>query len=461
MNSWGRYIGSLGVLLYLIVFIGIPADGATVDSSVDLLSYLGGSDDDWIYGIEVDRDGNIYVAGKTYSYDFPCLPSSGTKRGLYDAFVAKLDPEGRILYSYCIGGSGNDWAMDIALDGHGDIYITGVTSSKDFPLLNPYQDHFGGGLFDAFILKMDGSSGRPLYATCLGGKDDDRGHAIVVDGKGNAFVTGRTFSKDLSSMLFKASDGWDLFIAGLSPSGRLQYFTYLGGKGYDVGNDMAIDRNGLLYIVGATTSQDFPSCNGNRGWDAFVLKFDPERGPIYSTCIGGGGADGGFGIFVDDSGRAYVTGRTSSPDFPLSFPFQEGLEGMMDAFILVLDRAGKPIYSTYLGGEGVDWGYSILFDGTYIHVSGMTSSADFQGLSSQSFGGLYDIFYVKVLPDGSRPLISRYLVMGKGEDRPFDMVLHRGELLIGGYTFSPDLPSKRPYGGEGDGLILRIKGVKE
>ncbi len=438
-------------LISFIVFLFLHP----VPGWADMVTYVGGSEDDWIYGVEVDREGNLYVVGKTYSRDFPCLPINGVRGDLYDAFVMKLDHRGRVLYSYCIGGSGNDWALDLAMDEEGDLYITGMTSSKDFPLIKPFQDRFGGGLADAFVIKLKGATGKLVYSSYLGGNDDDRGHAIAVGKDGRVFVTGRTFSDNLPSSPFKREKGWDAFLAGISRDGRLYYFTYIGGGGYDVGNDVAMGRDGRIYITGATTSRDFPCRDRSLGWDAFVMEVDTEKGMLYSTCIGGSGEDGGFGISVGPAGRAYITGRTSSMDFPLLTPAQRDRRGRVDAFVTILDPSGDLLYSTYIGGSGVDWGYALTLDGSYLHVVGMTSSPDFPGASTP-FKGLYDIFYARLTLSKKR--FSSRLMGGGGEDRPFDVKISKDGVVIGGYTFSVDLPSTRPYNGEGDGFIIETGG---
>ena len=232
-------------------------------------TFLGGNGDkvwDTAHGIAVDSLGSAYVTGATKSSDFPTENAYQTnKSGGYDAFVTKLSPSGNALsYSTYLGGSANEDGLDIAIDGAGNAYITGGTRSKDFPTKDPYQATLCGSNWDAFVTKLSPSGNALSYSTYLGGSNLDEGSRITVDGSGNAYITGFTYSND-----FPTKDPYqatlcgskpDAFITKLSSSGNaLSYSTYLGGSDDDKAEGIAVDGSGNAYITGYTYSNDFPT----------------------------------------------------------------------------------------------------------------------------------------------------------------------------------------------------------
>ena len=316
-------------------------------------TYLGGTDFDGGRGIAVDHSGQAYVTGFTASTDFPTQnPLQSALGGFRDAFVAKLNRAGsQLVYSTYLGGTDFDGGRGIAVDHSGQAYVTGSTGSPDFPIQNPLQSAFGGGAFgsgllDAFVAKLNRAGSQLVYSTYLGGTNDDRGSGIAVDHSGQAYVTGRTDSPDFpiqNPLQSALGDFVDAFVAKLNPAGsQLVYSTYLGGStgadgvGNDFGIGIAVDRLGQAYVTGDTNSTDFPTQNplqsalgGFR--DAFVAKLNRAGSQfVYSTYLGGGG---GVGIAVDRFGQAYVTGNTSSTDFPTQTPLQPTFGGDSDAFV--------------------------------------------------------------------------------------------------------------------------------
>ena len=313
-------------------------------------TYLGGSGLDQGNGIAVDSSGNAYVTGTTFSPDFPTMnplqPTLGGA-GAANAFVAKLNPTGSALvYSTYLGGSGEDIGLAIAVDNSGIAYFTGQTSSTNFPTMNPLQPTYPGGEYTAFVAKLNPAGSALVYSTYLGGSGDDSGNGIAVDGSGNAYVTGTTASTDFPTMNpFQPAYGGDndAFVAKLNPTGSaLVYSTYLGGSGYDEGYGIAVDNLGDAYVTGYTASTNFPTVNplqpayGGGEGDAFVAEVNPAGSAlVYSTYLGGSGQDNlggsgqdnGFGVAVDSSGNAYVTGYTDSTNFPTMNPLQPALGG--------------------------------------------------------------------------------------------------------------------------------------
>ena len=323
------------------------------------------------------------------------------------------------MYSTYLGGSAFDTTEAIAIDGSGNAYVTGFTRSTNFPTQNPYQGTHAGGTYDAFITKLSPSGSALSYSTFLGGSEWDRGYGLAVDGSGNAYVTGYTWSTNFPTQNpyqgTHAGGTYDAFISKFSSSGSaLSYSTYLGGSGYDYGYAIAVDLAGNAYVTGYTESSNFPVQNAFQGTlggggycDAFISKFSSSGSALsYSTFLGGSGEDRGYGIAVDASGNAYVTGHTTSINFPTQNPYQgTHAEGTYDAFITKLSSSGSALsYSTYLGGSHWDKGWGIAIDGSgNAYVTGETSSSDFptQNPYQETIAGSRDAFVAKFFSDGS------------------------------------------------------------
>jgi hypothetical protein len=352
-------------------------------------TYLGGSGYEAGLGIAVDSSGSAYVTGETDSGDFPTQAPYQTYRGALDAFVTKLSPSGAsLIYSTYLGGAmGGETAFAIAVDGMGSAYVTGETTSTDFPTQNPYQTYQGD--FDAFVTKFSPAGGSLLYSTYLGGQRTDVATGIALDPSGSAYITGATDSLDFPTLnAFQASlrsPAWpDAFVTKLSPSGSsLMYSTYLGGSLTDIARGIAVDGSGSAYVTGEAGSPDFPVQNPYQtgpSSGAFVTKFSSSGSTlVYSTYLGGILADYGQAIAVDGAGSAYVTGQTESTDFPIQDPYQTDQAGN-DAFVTKLSPSGTSLkYSTYLGGSGLlEGAYGIAVDRLgYAYVTGYTDSPDF------------------------------------------------------------------------------------
>ena len=393
-----------------------------IDPVLVYSTYIGGSGLDGGNGIAVDSQGNAYVTGVAVSPDFPLehpLPTNSILRGFANAFVSKLSFDTRtatlvLAYSTYLGGSSNDfdYGNGIAVDSHGDTYVTGIAVSPDFPLVHPLPTNSGlrGGQ-DAFVSKLSFDARTATlsltYSTYLGGSGFDVGYGIAVDSHDNAYVTGVTQSSDFplahplsTNSILRGSA--NAFVSKLSFDARtttlsLAYSTYLGGSGYDYGNGIAEDAWGNAYVTGHAQASDFPlahplSTNSIlRGLgNAFVskLSFDKRTSTlsmVYSTYLGGDAYDIGSGIAVDSWGNAYVTGRTQSSDFPLEHPLPTNslLRGVENAFVskLAFDTQTATLsldYSTYLGGSFYDDGYSIAVDARgNAYVTGSATSSDF------------------------------------------------------------------------------------
>jgi hypothetical protein len=263
-----------------------------------------------------------------------------------------IDPT--LKYSTYLGGSSSDGGQSIAVDSSGNVYVTGYTSSTDFPIQNPYQSAYGGnGNGDVFVTKLDPAGNTLIYSTYLQGSAEDRSMGIAVDGNGNAYVTGYTFSTDFPTQnpyQETRAGGPFVFVTKLGPGGNtLIYSTYLGGSRGNYGFGIAVDGSGNAYVIGDTTSTNFPMQNpyqstlaGN--YDIFVAKLSTAGNTlVYSTYLGGSVEDHGDSIAVDGNGNAYITGYTRSTDFPIQNPYQSTKAGATNAFVTKLNPGGDTL----------------------------------------------------------------------------------------------------------------------
>jgi hypothetical protein len=438
-------------------------------------TYLGGSGDDAAWGIAVDSAGNTYVAGQTTSTDFPTMnPLQTTNGGGTDAFISKINPAGSALvYSTYLGGSGNDFAYGIAVDSAGNAYVTGATASTDFPTKNALQPVYGGGSYDAFLTEINPEGTTLVYSTYLGGAGFDEGQGVALGNSGNAYVTGQTMSVDFPTTAgaFQTTCNIscnDSFVAKVSPLGSsLAYATYLPGSGTVWSTGIAVDSADSAYVTGYTSAADYPTTPGafqttyDGEDDAFVTKLNPTGSAlIYSTYLGGHGVDVGNAISVDASGNAYVAGITRSINFPTT-PGAYGTVngGGLDAFVTKLNPAGSAlIYSTYYGGDN--------YGGSYIYGLGIaadsTGSAYVTGYIVTPMHGIYSsrAFQIKFNATGSA-LLSSILLQGNGSSRASGIAIdNAGNAYIAGWTAATNFPTKNPIqaasaGGE-DAFVAKI-----
>lgn len=378
-----------------------------------------------------------------------------------------IDPV--ICYSTYLGGNGIDNGNGIAVDSEGNAYITGYTTSLDFPateLNSPFKD--------AFVTKVSKDGTAIIYSTYIGGSDEDGGFSIAVDAWGNAYVTGYTFSSDFplkNPVQFQKSGDADVFVTKLNTDGTaIIYSTFLGGNGAEQGNGIAVDAEGNACITGTTTSLNFPLKNAiqpqNLGsktaypmddLDAFVTKIAADGTSIvYSTYLGGSSSDYGWDIAVSSDGTAYVVGATSSFDFPINNATQNQNAGDNDAFITKINAKGNAIeYSTYLGGSDTDYGKGIALDSNEnVYITGNTASLNFptkNAIQSQNKGPNanttddYDAFIAKVNTKGSGIVYSTYLGGGLCDTGSGIAVDSEGNAYATGGTYSPDFPVKDSF----------------
>jgi hypothetical protein len=456
-------------------------------------TYIGGSDSDYGYGIAVDGSGNAYVTGYTYSTDydvtagaFQTTYSGGVG---YDVFVTKLNASGSgLVYSTYIGGSSYDYGYGIAVDGSSNAYVTGRTNSTDYDVTaGAFQTTYGGGTYgDVFVTKLNASGSGLVYSTYIGGSDWDEGRGIAIDGSGNAYVTGYTESTDydVTTGAFQTTHGggfYDVFVTKLNASGSgLVYSTYIGGSSDDEGYGIAVDGSGNAYVTGWTYSYDydvttgaFQTTYGGGTFDVFVTKLNTSGGLVYSTYIGGSNIDKGYGIAVDGSGNAYVTGQTGSTDYDVTAgAFQTTLGGGLldvDVFVTKLNASGSGlVYSTYIGGGSYDYGYGIAVDvSSNAYVTGYTKSTDYDvttGAFQTTYGGgFYDVFVTKLNASGNGLVYSTYIGGSSNIDEGYGIAVDgSGNAYVTGWTYSYDYDVttgafQTTYGGGYDGDVFVTK----
>ncbi|MBI3210856.1 MAG: SBBP repeat-containing protein, partial [Candidatus Solibacter usitatus] len=404
------------------------ADGGALVFS----TYIGGEDTDAGAGIAVDSAGNIYLAGATFSRDFPVtanafqrMPGTTSREetATGDCFVLKLNAAGNALvYSTFLGGAAPDFCTSLALDSSGNVYVTGAAGSTGFPRTeDAFQTVLRSGYtsppLDGFIAKVNPSGSALLYSTLFGGNGTDIATAIAIDAAGNAYVTGITNSTagfPVTAAAFQSRYNqsgplinpfmFDAFVLKMNPTGSaVVYSTYLGGAGNDQAYGIAVDSQGAAHICGSTDSTDFPvgaqayqrSLLGSGGQaessmgsgDGFVAKLNAAGTQlVFSTYLGGTRDDRATGCALDKDGGIHVTGHTLSANFPVSNDARQRTYGGTashtvktgDAFYSKLDPSGRALlYSTYFGGSDDDAGMGIAVDSAgAVYIAGATTSVN-------------------------------------------------------------------------------------
>jgi hypothetical protein len=375
-----------------------------------------------------------------------------------------------LLYSTYLGGSGNEEAWGIAVDTAGDAYVTGTTSSTNFPTTTgAFQTAFGAGAAHIFVTKLNATGSARLYSTYLGGSSGEGGApGIAVDSLGNAYVTGGTASSNFPTTTGAYQTifggGTDAFVTKLNASGSaLVYSTFLGGSGGEGGFfRIALDTLGNAYVVGHTSSTNFPTTVGAfqtaliGNVSAYVTKLNATGSALlYSTYlggsttqIGGGPFKEGIAVAVDTLGNAHVAGATTSsafPTTPLAFQTMFG-GGLADAFVTKLNATGSALlYSTYLGGSGYDAAFGIALDTVgNAYVTGDTGSINFPSSPTAfqpALNGNSDAFVTKLNATGSALLYSTHLG-GSGDEGGRGIALDTaGNAHVAGSTTSSDFPT--------------------
>lgn len=453
--------GQLPCLLLAWLLTCAPASAALL-----VFSRTVEADAPYYTDIALDAAGNIHLAGFVTVDNVP------------RAMVTKRSPDGASeLWSLQFGAGDGQIAASVDVDAQGNVYVAGWTADPNFPLKNPLQGTFGGGESDVFVLKVNPTGTTLLYSTFLGGAANDFANQILVDAAGNIHLTGTSFSPDFPGASAARAGETDAFVVKLNATGSaLVYSRLLGGSGRELGNGLALDSQGRAYVVGSTASTDFPLLNPlqaqNHGeLDVFVAVLEANGAIRYATYLGGAASDFGTGIAVDPAGNILLTGLTLSDDFPLARGVQTSLQRAEcfgdqvcgDAFVAKLNAAGSALeFSTYLGGNraenvnaaassaGLSY-YGIGVDPAgFVYVTGTTESLDFPlvgGLQVSPRRGASDPFLAKFQPDGA---LIYATPAGPGQFRPGENRMNvassvavdaRGNAYLAGVSLAPSAGS--------------------
>jgi len=455
-------------------------------------TFVGGSQGDHGFNLEIDMSGNAFVTGETGSSDFPTTPGANDTSynsnplNTADVFILKLNSNAsNLIYSTYIGGSGFDRGLAIKIDSSGNSFITGWTSSSDFPTTVGAFDTSFNINFDCFILKLNQNGSYLNYSTFI---DAETGIDIALDSLGNAFVTGMTQTLNFTTTPGAFDSSYndetgvygDCFVLKLNQNGsKLIYSTLIGGRSIDIGCGIALDSKGYAYVVGYTESSNFTTTPGandtsyNGNGDIFILKLNQNGSSlIYSTYIGGKmkehfWGDWGVGFTINSNGSALMIGNTDSLDFPTTPDAYDTIfnGSPTDIFVLKLEPNGSKInFSTFIGGNGYEYGSGITYDliGN-IYLTGITSSPDFpitQNAYDSTINGS-DGFIIKLAWNGSTLLYSTFI--GKdGRGYSCDIELDTmGNIYLTGYTGTQAFPTtpgafNRTLSGNGDIFIAKF-----
>lgn len=418
-------------------------------------------------GREVRNDGlYAYQQIDGTEHPVPCAfrvmgdGSVGFTLGAYDPTrTLVIDP---LIHSTFLGGEGNDDGSGLAVASDGTEYVSGWSTSPNFPTTPGTYDSLQNGDYDLFVARFDAEGEELLAVTYLGGDRDDRPHAIVAAEEVGVYLCGHTDSENFptteGAYSRTSAGGRDGFVALFNADlTTLEYSTYIGGGDDDEALALAIGPDGAQYICGTTTSPDFPTSpdayihtwnNGQNDVESFVTKLSAGGTTlVYSTFLGGTSGDGANGIAVDQDGNAYVTGQTSSSDFPTTAEaFDRNSHGNTDAFATKLNGSGSDlIYSTYLGGSGDDWANAITVNSNgNAYVCGYTRSLDYPHTESAhdtTWNGNTDGFVTKLGVDGQALAFSTFIGGTQGDNVTGIALDDRSDAYICGGTYSPDFVS--------------------
>lgn len=424
----------------------------------------------WCFGIAFGPTGDPYIVGYTQSGSYPTTPGAfdRTFDGSADVFVTRLDASGSALvYSTYLGGSSSEFGWGIRVDASGAAHLVGNTASADFPTTGGASDVTLDGTGDGFVAALAPNGAELEYSTFLGGRSTDGVNAIAGDTVGGDWVAGGTSSPDfpvLGQPLPAPSDASNAFVTRVAPGGgSLSFSAVLGGSvgtgsgdTLDVVFAVATDASGALYAAGYTTAQNFPTTTGAfdrdaEGYDAFVTKVSADGSSlVYSTLVGGSGADLCYGLAVNPLGEAYITGSSASPDFPTTQGVFD-ITASGDAFVTRLTPDGSSlVFSTGLGDDRYDVGNGICLgaEGS-IYVAGWALAAT------------YDAFARKLTADGSALVYDAVLQGSNGDYAVAVAVDATGAAYVTGYTLSTNFPTTpgafdTTHNGSEDAFLVKL-----
>ncbi len=425
------------------------AFAAKLDSSGNLAwnTFLGGDGHQYGQGIAVDGNNNVYVAGdSSATWENPVHDYNG---GIYDAFAAKLDPTGNLTWNTFLGGSGDDTGFDVAVDNNGNVFISGQSDANWGSPVRTYT-----ASYDFFAAKLD-TSGTLTWNTFLGGDGIDFGGGIAVDSNGNVYVAS-VCDGTWGSPVRAFSNAADAFVAKLNSSGNLVWNTFLGGDDTDWGRNVAVDVNGNVYVVGYSLGEWGSPTHLPYGQEAFAARLDSSGNLTWNDFIGTGANDQGFGIATDNSGNIYVSGHSNGT---WGNPIRAFTDNS-DIIVAKLDSSGNPLWNTFLGGKGIDYGNAGIVVDTNgnIYVGG-TSNSPWScapvNCTMRAYTGGDDAFIAKL--DSSGNLIWNTFLGGVGAEFGGRMAVDSGgNIYIPGISDSTWGAPVRAYIGGSDAFAAKV-----
>ena len=398
---------------------GFDAFVSKLDDNGNLIwnTFLGGVGADYGYGVAVDGNGNVFVTGYSdATWGSPMIPFAGKR----DAFAAKLDSGGRLIWNTFLGGAGNDFAYGVAVDGSGNAYFAGSSTDPWGLPVTGFVD-----VNDAFAVKLD-SGGNLVWNTFIGGDGDDFAYGIAADVAGNTYITG-TSTATWGVPINPRTGGNDAFAVKLDVNGALVWNTFVGDNGWDVGTGITIDGDGNVYFAGTSNySWGTPVSAYTAGYDAFAVKLDSGGNIVWSTFLGGAGTDYGRGIALDGTGNPYIVGYT---DYPWGSPLN-AFSYVNEMFVAKFDGNGNLAWHIYLGGAGNDFGEAIATDGNgYVYVSGISDNS--WGSPGIAFASKYDAFVAKIPVTPTLITLSAFSVTAQDGDNQLSWTTTREQGTTG------------------------------
>jgi len=432
-----------------------------IDPVLQYSTYFGGPGEDGAYAVKLDAAGNIYIGGSLAVPQSDSNPfSSGTDPyGATEAAVIKFSPsQNAILYVAHVGSDAMNFLRDLAVDSTGATYMAGITSSTDFPLVNPtVSSNLSSGSFFTFVSKIAADGQTLVYSTYLGGNAPDQATSIAVDAGGNAFVVGGVLSNDFPTLnaLYPSGGGpGGAFLTKFSPTGTMLFSTLYQGAGGVA--KVVVDASGNVYMVGSTGSSNFPLKNSYLRYPvpgsapAYAVKLSGDgQTVLYSSLFGGSTADSAATAAVDAQGNLYVGGTTTSTDFPVLNAVQSQASYGGDAFITELNPQGNGlVFSTYLGGTSLDAVNAIAVNPAgNIYIAGATESQDFPQVNplfpwptKTTSGVQVSPFIAAFSPAGQALMYSTFIGGSSGDEATGIAADSAGNAYVVGEARSSDFP---------------------
>ncbi len=431
-------------------------------------TYLGGIDSDAISAIAIDDNDDIYLVGYTDSSEFPTTEGAydrshngGPTWNPSDCFVMKLSNDGQeIIYSTFIGGGDGEYVTGIVVDEEGNAYIVGVTASHNFPTtVGVYDRTYNGGESDCFVAKLSPTGSELLFSTYIGGSEGDFPHGIALGHNGQCYVVGRTYSEDFpvdtpneQESCYTLGGDYDGFVFKLVDNGSsLEHSMYLEGMIYDVG----IDNEYNIVLVGATSSSDFPLVNAtddelSGASEGFIVRLDSDGSFLISTFFGGSDTDIIKAVNVGPSNQLFLTGSTSSEDFPRVSITDQRLNGTRGVFLSIINTQVTDIeFSCVLKhssqeGEYTSVGSVVLVSEHEIWLGGITENEEYPTTEDALDTTMVGIKGFLTMIDSVQGTLNYSTFFGGSKwDTLSGLVMDSSRNLIScGSTESPDFPVK-------------------